>query len=154
MVKQKNTSDIILILAVVGILAVSLIAILGTKKTQGVFLEIDSYYDAQKNKIIVPKSFSIVNGVPGVNFIKMRINVLNKDDIPIDFFVKSIRPEMVSSIIGATITVEPEQNGSFVTGFIDVTPYQGATQKFCVMIASRPIPPDKKDERENRMFAN
>lgn len=102
------------------------------------FLEIDKFFDINGNEISTGTQ-SVIGGIEGVKFITLKISVENKDNIPLTLFVKSITPPEIT-VPSNTITVDVGKTNSWITDLIDIEPYEGTIQDFCVTVESESIP--------------
>jgi len=110
-------------------------------QTEERFLDIEGYFDANGNPIQTIKPLAVVNGVEGVKFITIGINIRNIDVTPLTFFVINMTPASVRSAIPtAKIKVLPGLKGKLVTGFIDVERFVGKMQDFCFTVESEEVP--------------
>ncbi len=104
-------------------------------------VSIAEYYnsDGQLISSNLPKE-SMIGGIEGVKYITLKITVNNKDTIPLSFAVTNITPSTIASAKPIEIlNVLAGKSGSWITGQIDVTPYEGKVQEFCVGVASEKI---------------
>lgn len=145
--KKKTKTTIYIILGIVAILGLYLMLmdkpITSTEKQGptglGPMLVIDSTYDLYGNPINHP--MSVVGGVEGVKYIKLKINIQNKDTVALNLSVSSMTPtEIVSAKPTNTVIVQPSTTGSLLTGLIDIEPYEGKSQNFCITVVSGRIP--------------
>jgi len=112
------------------------------------FVKLFKLYDADGNEITASKSNkgifptkAVVNEVEGVKYISLQITVNNLDTVPLDLVLTDLTPaEAKSSMPQNQITVQAGQLGIWVTDLIDIEPYEGMTQNFCVSAKSLAIP--------------
>jgi len=135
--KKKN----IKYLWIIGIIAV--ISIVGyfvfIQGTPTNLVEVDGLYDANQN--LIKSGLSVIGGVEGVKYITLKITIENKDSVSLNLKVKDMTPiEILSSKPANILTVNSGDTGSWVTGLIDVEPYEGKIQEFCVTVESEKIP--------------
>lgn len=84
---------------------------------------------------------SVVNSVEGVAFVSFAVNVENLDTVPLTLSVDSISPLSVDSAKPTeSISVEPGVTGSMLTDLIDIQPFEGTNQEFCITVISEAIP--------------
>ena len=98
---------------------------------------------------LIQKGLSVVGGVEGVKYITLKINVNNKDTVPLTFSIRSLDPVEIDSKkpIGS-IEIQPDGKGSFTTDLIDIELYEGGLQEFCVTVYSHKITA-LREESEN-----
>ena len=65
-------------------------------------LTVGGVYDSNGN--LIKQGFSVVGGVEGVKYITLKINVLNKDTVPLTFSVTSLSPAEVTIDASANTT--------------------------------------------------
>jgi hypothetical protein len=101
------------------------------------FIAISGFYDEDKMPIGDQRETAIVNGVPGISYIKLGVTVKNTDTYPLELSIVSSTPD---NIVYPTDkkTSSPGQTVRWESGFIDVSKYMGE-QKFCVVVKSEPI---------------
>ena len=126
-----------IVLILIGLLGVGGFLIYNVVKTEQ-FLEIEGYYDADGN-IIDGSQQSIVGGIEGVKYITISINVENKDSVDLTLNVKSLTPAEESKPSNS-IEIKAGESGKFTTELIDIEPYEGTIQEFCVNVESEKIP--------------
>lgn len=101
------------------------------------FIQINSFFDKFGNPIS-EKALSVVNGVEGVKYITLKINVKNLDTVPLTFLVSEFTVPTAKPT--SSLIVGSSELKSFVTGLIDVEPYEGTTKQFCATVVSEKIP--------------
>lgn len=139
MKKPLIISIIVIILLALGIGAYFLFR----ERVNEQFLEIFHLYNADGNIITsykISPTKAVVGGVEGVKYISLKITVTNLDIVPLNLVVDSLTPsEAISAKPSNQITVQPDESGSWTTGLIDIEPYVGTTQEFCVTVKSLAI---------------
>ena len=127
------TSMVVLLVILVGVGA---FLIYDTIKPEP-FIEVNEYYDIDGN-LISGTTQSVIGDVEGVKYITLKINIENKDTVGLTLNVKSLTPSEEAKPTNS-IEVGAGENGDFVTGLIDVEPYEGTIQEFCVVVESEKI---------------
>lgn len=128
--------------AVIGgaIIALVLLSVVGYMLFAGEKIKpligIEGYYDKDGNLIKQGKQQAIVGGVEGVYYIKLAVNAYNNDTTPLTFAVTSSSPSAFTTALGAITpqTVQPNQYGNWTSGLIDITPFEGQSVDFSVVI--------------------
>lgn len=125
----------------IGLIVLGLLFALGCaiQPKSNKLVEVDGLYDSNGN--LVKTGLSVVGGVEGVKYITLRVTVNNKDTVPLTFGIIEITPTEISSVKPTTkSSVEAGQSGVWVTNLIDIEPYEGLIQDFCVTVESDKIP--------------
>ncbi len=138
--KKKIKKTLIIISAVIGtILLISLAYFLMAGEKSESLLGINGFYDSNKN--LINPSLSVIGSIEGVKYITLKITVNNKDTIPLTFDVLSITPLEIASVKPAnSLNILAGKTDFWTTGLIDVEPYEGKTQEFCVNVTSQKRP--------------
>lgn len=98
-------------------------------------VSINGYYGS--NQKLIQKGLSVVGDVEGVKYITLKLTVNNKDTVPLTFNVKNMTPfEITSARPTESLSLSPGKIGYWVTGLIDVEPYEGKIQEFCATVTS------------------
>lgn len=139
MKKKNKILPIVIIVSILLILSVGAYLIL-KKNSLPNFITVSGYYDSEGN-LIKGSQQSIVNGVEGVKYITLDINVKNNDTVPLNLKIQSLTPiEINNTNPGTELKVNAHDSGKWTTGLIDIEPYEGKTQTFCATILSEKIP--------------
>jgi len=92
------------------------------------------YYDKDGNEITqgVLQSIVRVGGVdfPNVKYIRLGINAINQDTVPLTFSITSLQPQVFSSSVSTTpFTINPGETASWKSNQIDISVYENDAQK-------------------------
>ena len=133
MVKSKTQTKILVAIFLLSLLGV-LFYFLVVREQPKPFIEIDAFYDANGNVI---QGYSIIGSIQGVKYVTFRINVENKDNIPLNLRVTELTPRGLGDALPPqTLNVGSGQTGIWITGKIDIEPYEGTIQDFCAVVES------------------
>jgi len=115
---KKGNAGIVLFL--IALAVVFFLFIFPTGTTTKDFLEV-RMYDSDGNLIGSTESFAVVDGVPGVQFIDLTINVDNDGEIPLDISITSLSPTQFNNALSKTTkTAQPGDTVSWVSSLINV----------------------------------
>ena len=98
-------------------------------------LSIEGVYDNNKQPIIGTEQ-AVIGGVEGVKYIKLQIQIENKDTVPLNFKIISSSPIQFTNSL-STITFQsanPGEKVTWISDFIDVVPLENTTQNFSITI--------------------
>lgn len=138
MLKSETTQKILIGIFILGCVGI-VIYFVAVKERPRSIIELEGVYDANGN--LLAKPYSIVGGVSGAKFIKLRINIQNKDTLPINVYVANLTPSGIDYAKPNTqMGLAVSNSGSWLTGLIDVTPYEGLIQDFCANIIIDRVP--------------
>lgn len=116
-----------------------------TDPSQDSLVDVNGYFDANGNQLSFARAFSVIGGVEGVKYITLKVSVTNTDTVPLTLKIKSSSPvEINQAVPTAPLTVPSGATASWITGLIDVEPYETKTQEFCVNVESEAIPALRK----------
>lgn len=136
--KTKKLFLVVGIITLISILSVGAYFLLSNGGAKNM-VEVGGLYDANGN--LIRNGFSVVGGVEGVKYISLNVNVKNEDTVPLILKFKSISPLPINFTIPSTkLSLNSQASGSWKTGLIDIEPYEGTVQEFCVTILSEKIP--------------
>ncbi len=98
-------------------------------------IEITGFFNSD-GEAIDGDSQAVVQGVEGVQFITLRINALNRDEVPLTFTIIDASPESFkdSLPINEELVVAVGQYGSWGSGLVDVVPFEGSDVEFTATI--------------------
>jgi len=134
-IKQKILVSVILVLIISIILY--FVFIRGTPRQ---FIEIEGLYNSEH--ILISHGLqSVVGGVEGVKYVKLKISVENRDKVPLNLYIKNMTPKEID-LAKSNIKYSVISGGyvSWITDFIDVESYEGIIQDFCATVESEEIP--------------
>jgi hypothetical protein len=104
-------------------------------------------YDSNQN--LIKNNLAIVEGQEGVAFVSFDVNIDNKDSVDLTFYLTSIVPNQLSSILPSNeITIKSGEIGTLSTGLIDVEQFVGNMQEFCITAKSKKIPALREESIE------
>lgn len=137
--KNKSNTQLVLIAISILVLAILVLGYFKNLNVEKPFIEVNKFYDNEGNPIKV-NSLAVVNGVEGVRYISLAINVLNKDSVSLTFLVNGLSPSSIISALPTNkLTIASNKTGTFLTGLIDVSSYVGTSQNFCASVVSEAI---------------
>jgi len=135
---QKSIIGIVIIIFLMVLVVGGLFLFLEGESKE--FIEIEGLYDSDGN-LIQTGTQSVIGDIEGVKYITLSINVENLDIVDLNLNLKDMTPnEILSTKPTNTLTIEAGEEGTWITGLIDVEPYEETIQEFCVTVESEKIP--------------
>lgn len=103
------------------------------------FIEVEGLYNSD-HQLISHGFNSIVGGIEGVKYLKFRINVENRDKVPLTIYVSKLTPKEIEIVKpNEKYSIISGGTGRWITGFVDIEPYEGVIQDFCATVISEEI---------------
>lgn len=140
---KKNMAKKVLIISII-VLLTAMFSVAGyfiyNSLHSGETLSIVGLYNADK-QLIKEGQQSVVGGVEGVKYITLKVEVENKDSVPLNFKIIDASPLSFKNALtlNSMITAEKDQKASWVSGLVDIELFENTTQEFSVTIeASSP----------------
>ena len=96
---------------------------------------IKDYYDASGDKITGQEQV-MINDVPGIQYITFQVNALNEDTTDLSVEIIDATPTSLKEKLPMNVkkTIKEGATGSWVSGLVDMTSYEGTDQTFTVTV--------------------